>query len=58
MLNNAEIISSNVFLTGNAIAHWTVNNEGIMNLDLWDWHEDTTSGNMQYIVTDIKAAAL
>ena len=54
ILNNAEVIASNVFLTGNAIALWSINNDGITNLDLWDWHEDVSSGCLQYIVTDMK----
>lgn len=58
MLDEKEITASDVFITGDAVALWQVQNEHLIDLDLWCWHLDASGGNRNYIVTDIKKAAV
>ncbi|MCH5719401.1 hypothetical protein [Niabella hibiscisoli] len=48
-----DVVISNVFITGDAIALWDCN-IGSINLDLWDWHRGNNNDSENFIVTGRK----
>lgn len=51
--NSKEVVTSNVFITGDAIALWVLNT-GNIDLDLWNWHQGDDDRNANFIVTGKK----